>query len=95
MAAATSALLDAMRTAADEPMVPHAAALTVPEPAFDAGTCTFHVPSAWRMAATQVVPRDPLTPKETFQARSKRPPEAVRTSLDPSSETVADVFSPP
>ena len=78
-----------------EPTFAHAVARTVEDPTEELASVQLHVPSAWRVAATQVVPRDPLTSKETFQARSNCPPEADRVMDEPFEETVARTDSVP
>ena len=78
-----------------EPTFAHAVARTVEEPTEELASVQLHVPSDWRVAATQVVPRDPFTSKETFQARSNCPPEADRVMDEPFEETVARTDSVP
>ena len=62
---------------------------TEPEPTEDEEAYASQLPSLWRVAATQTVPRDPDTSNETPQALSNAPPEARSVTVEPFAETDA------
>ena len=89
LAAGTFALAVASCTGPDTSILAQALAVSEPEPRCAEETVAFQDPSAWRWAASHVVASPLVTAKDTPQAASKRPPEALIVTVSPSADGVA------